>query len=533
MSAESYTLIIGLALLLYTCLPGPSFRLEQFDLPKDVTLGILGVVCALGVATRGPVPWESAMDAPIAACICWGGVLTLLVATNADTAWRTIGTFAAALSVFLLARRVGAEPQSEMLFRAISVEVAGVAAIVLLETYGGIPFISEQGRGPGGTLGNRNLAARIFCLSLPLLWRQMVLELAPATRRVIMGMVMLTISAIVISRSRGPWIISSVLVISLPLASRLLSSSGSVERVRTAAKQWSAAIIIGGLLAVLLPNRMGWTATDFESSASRTLDYQTGTGRGRVIQAQTAWRMIRTSPLVGFGPGNWSIMYAAFAPEDDPSVKIGAFYPAPRVPRNEVLSFVSEFGIPGLVLGVVSLIALFARLVPMLRRADIIVQHSGLMGLAIGGAAALLGLFDSIIRVAPTVGLLALMLGLVVGQNRARSIRARKGRVSSDFTRRGLVIGYAWASLIFARGALQDLAAFRILTSAKTIRDLYRAVTIAPNNVEARMVLAYVLVGANRCDLARSHLEQAARLQPFSASVRALGTTCDQRMRKP
>ncbi len=533
-SSASGTLLIGLTLLLFCWIPGPVYRLERFDLPKDFVLGVLGMVCALQVLLHDEVPWEATVDAPLAICLAWGAVLTLAVAINADLAWRTIGGFCAAASIFVLARRVGARGHANHVYLAICIILFAFAALVVLEAFGGMPFISTPGRRPGATLGNRNLAARVACLSLPLLWRQLVVSDRTAIRRALPIMVVVVMAAIVLSRSRGVFLVTAGLVVVILAATWWPSESPLAKRARTASRWWVAAVLTGAVLATLLPNQLGWGAADFADSARSTLEYQSGTGRGRVIQAQTTWRMIRAAPLVGVGPGNWSIDYTAFARTGDPSVQAGAYYPAPQIPRNDVLSFTAEFGVAGILLCLVSAVALFARIIVMLRSRDALRKHSGLMLLTIGGAAALLGLFDSVVRVAPTVGLLALMMGLAVGEDAGRTERSRKSiSLGRQFGLQAIFVGYACASLVLARGALQDITAFRIIGSLRTIGDFYRAAAAAPNNVEARMLLAYMLSGANRCELAQPHLTQAALLQPFSGAVRRLQVKCDETVRKP
>lgn len=310
-------------------------------------------------------------------------------------------------------------------------------------------------------------------------------------------------------------------------------SSGLPKRTRYAWYLWAGAVLVGGSLIVLLPNRLGWRRDDFASSALMAFEYRTGTGRGRIIQAQTTSRIIHDAPVLGVGPGNWSIVYPAYARASDPSVKLGAFYPAPRIPRNDILSFGAEFGAPGVALGIVALIALLGRAVLMLRSSDMVTQQSGLMIFGVSAAAGLLGFFDSIIRVAPTLGLLAVMLGLAVGEGTARTSLQRNAGRGRHFGQRTMLVGYACASFVLARSALQDIATLRVLESARTIEDLHRAVRVAPNNVEARMLLALVLAGAGRCDLARPHVARAALLQPFSGAVRSLRLRCDISMRQP
>lgn len=141
LSLASATLLVGLAFLLFSWIPGPPVRPEQFTLPKDAALGVLGVVCCIQLMFRPAVPWDTPIDAPLAAAVCWGALLTAMLATNTDLAWRSIGSLSAAMSLFLLARRVGAESGTELIHLMTCFVVAVMAALVLLEAFGGVRFI--------------------------------------------------------------------------------------------------------------------------------------------------------------------------------------------------------------------------------------------------------------------------------------------------------------------------------------------------------------------------------------------------------
>jgi O-antigen ligase len=528
-------LFVGLSLLLFSWVPGPPVVSEQFALPKDVVLGGLGLASAVLLVARQGLPWERAIDAPIVALLGWGVLLTVIAATNTDVAWRALGTFAAAFALFVLARSVSTESRAETLYSAICLVLGAVVVAVLLEAYGGIPFISEQGRAPGATLGNRNLVARLLCLSLPLFWRQLILADRPRTRRMLAAIIMLATVAVILSRSRGAWLVAGMIMImiALPVVSLFISDSQLIPRTRACARLWAIAILVGAVLAVATPNRLGWTLRDFASSASRALDYQRGSGRGRVIQAETTLRMIRARPLEGVGPGNWWITYPAFGRLGDPSLEADALYAGPQVPRGDVLSLTAEFGIPGLLLFLVGATGLVMRAVSMLRIPDRVVQSSGVMILAICGATALLSFVDPVLRLSPTLGLIALLLGLGLG----RAARAAPANTPPDqaaapplgvrCARRAVVAVCGVASLLPADGALRDLAVLPTITSANaSLNDMYRAESIAPHNVEVRLLLSSLLIGTHRCDLAALHLAQASRLEPFSDVARRLRARC-------
>ena len=527
---SSLVLICGMAVLLFVWIPGPPFRLEQFDLPKDFVLGVIGAICAATLALwQERRPWEPFLDASLAALLSWGTALSCVVSKDGHQAWHALGIFAAATCIYLLARQVAASADVEWLLLALCLIVGVFATVVLLEAWGGLPFISTFGRRPGGTIGNRNLAARVTCLTLPLLWRQLVLTRPRALRCLLAILVMISIAVIVLSRSRGSLIVATALVAALPVAGWWLSGADDrrEHKVCSTSRLWLAAVSIGVSTAVFIPNRMGWRPTEFADSARRVLDYSSGTGLGRVIQAQVTWRMIQSAPLLGVGPGRWSVLYPAFSRAGDPSVNFGAFYPGPQVPRNDALGFVAEYGTVGLVLGLLFVGALTHHALRMLRCSAALTRQSGLLILAIGTAALALGLFDSVVRVAPTIALIALFVGLMPGVNYSGDPCTKKTRHRLDLGLRALLAAYGFAGILLARGALQDLACLRILNSARTVGDLYRAVAVSPSNSEARILLALALVGARRCDLAKPHIAQAALLEPLSEVVGDLRVRCN------
>ncbi len=219
---------------------------------------------------------------------------------------------------------------------------------------------------------------------------------------------------------------------------------------------------------------------------------------------------------------------ASEAAPGDPSVRLGSFYPAPIIPRNDILGFLAEFGLPGLALALAGTIALVAEGGAMARRADARLRHLGLLILAIIVANLLLELFDSVVRVATTVGLSAIVVGLALGEGVRGAPSVAIPRRISILLRRLIVLGYACGALGLARGAWEDFAALRIIMSAHSVRDMYQAVAVAPNNAEAAILLSYVLIGVKHCDLARPYLKRVAVLEPYSLLVKALQKQCPE-----
>jgi O-antigen ligase len=507
---------------------GPVVSSQQFALPKELVLAVLALASAVLLLSRDDTVWFPSIDGPLAIVMSWGGVLILVRATNTAVAWQALGTFTAGTLVFLLAREVGSKTSIDLPLLALCVVMACFAVVMLLEALGAIPFISEPGRRPGATVGNRNLAARLLCLTLPLLWRQAFHTVRRSRRLAFGSLTAVMIAAIVLSRSRGAWLAAAVLVSTLPAVTFWTSDRNTRGTLRWTMVSWFGGVFIGALVAVVVPNHLNWGPDDFASSAQRILQHQTGTGRGRLIQASTTWRLIRAAPLMGVGPGNWAIIYPAYATSDDPSVRWSAFYPAPQEPRNEILSFAAEFGIPGLIVALSGLLGLSTRAIGMLRSNDAFTQQRGLAVLASVLGATLLGIFDSVVRPPPTLALLAIIVGLAFGAGSVTE-GTRPARRRGLVARKAVIVGYASTSLLLANYAIRDIAAFGIIRTLSNLRELYQAVAIAPSNMEARMLLAYGLAGVGRCDLAERQLVHAAQLQPYSRAPTNLRVRCGAR----
>jgi len=269
-------LLGGLALVLFGFLPGPPYRLDQYDLPKDAALGAIGLTCALQLLARRPPWWEDRISVTLMAFWCWGAIAAPVLATNDVLAWRTPGTLGAAASIFLLARRAGFLGDASKMYWGVVALVCIMYVLVLLEAYGAIPFLSAPGRRPGATLGNRNFVARLACLVLPVLWSRLFVEDRRRQRYILLTIVAASAAVIVLSRSRGSFLVACGLTLFLPMATRWRDPTTARLPWRVVTAMWTAAVLIGGTAVVVVPNKLGWRAADFANSASRVAEYQTG-----------------------------------------------------------------------------------------------------------------------------------------------------------------------------------------------------------------------------------------------------------------
>ena len=155
------------------------------------------------------------------------------------------------------------------------------------------------------------------------------------------------------------------------------------------------------------------------------------------------------------------------------------------------------------------------------------IRQSGLMALSTLAAAVALGLLEPVVRVSASLILLAILLGLVIAAAPGRSAPPPITRIRL-FGGTAILVACGAGSLWFAVESARDVIAFQTIASADHVDDFYRAVRVAPQNYEARMMLALRLVRANKCDLAEPHIMHASRLQPFSGATVRLRAICDK-----
>ena len=75
-------LLAGVALIVFIFLPGPPYRLDQYDLPKDVGLGVLGIACGLQLLSRQHPRREDRVGFTLFAFLGWGALTVPLAGIN-------------------------------------------------------------------------------------------------------------------------------------------------------------------------------------------------------------------------------------------------------------------------------------------------------------------------------------------------------------------------------------------------------------------------------------------------------------------
>lgn len=252
------------------------------------------------------------------------------------------------------------------------------------------------------------------------------------------------------------------------------------------------------------------------------MNYQEGSGRGRLIQYRNSTVMALRSPLLGVGPGNWPVEYPRHAARRDPSLAPDeAGTTSNPWPSSDWVAFLAERGFPAFLLlaGVFAALALGAwRRMRSARDAD-----EGLVALtllATLAAVVVVGAFDAVLLLALPALLVWTALGALSGPEDLRPVAAAPGaRVAA------LLLVALAAGAGAARSATQ-LAAMSIYAEGGGRESLERAARLDPGSYRIHLRLARGSgrrTRGSRCEHARA----ANSLYPSAAAAKRLANACD------
>src|SRR5262249_26735772 len=211
-------------------------------------------------------------------------------------------------------------------------------------------------RPPGGLLQNRNFAGEFLGLAVPF-------ALIAVRRRVSTLLVLLGL-ALALTRCRTGWIAA------IAATGALIAVSKRSDRRIAAAG--AGLLVVGALLAGILPNRLRWHGRHSQVKTLSTLfDVRSGSGAFRLRQYRETLALLDGRWVKGLGPGNWQRAISSRDPQ------LGAN----RIPHSDYLRTVSDGGIVALV-GLLGVYAAAAALA-WRRRSDFPEGASFVLALAI------------------------------------------------------------------------------------------------------------------------------------------------------
>src|SRR5438477_4597205 len=384
---------IGAVAVVLAATTDTAFDLDRFLVPKELVLHLTAVIAGL-LTLRGAV--RSKTDRLLIIYLLLSAI-SAAFATNRWLGLRGLAISASAIVLFWAARALREAGLDRPLLNAIALAVVVAAGIALLQAYGLQTALFASERAPGGTLGNRNFVGHMIAFGLP----AVLLAALNARRKFASIGVAIAFAALVLTRSRAAWIAAVVVIVVFVVVSmwrrRLGGSPAGTPALHRAAVVVSA--LIGIAAALLIPNRLRWRSENpYLDSARGVTSYDAGSGRGRLIQYERSLRMAASHPLLGVGPGNWSVEFPRRAPADDrslnPSEPGMTFNPWPS---RDWIAFVAERGL-----------------------AAAVILALALAGIALGGSAALIataagaivaGLFDAVLLLPAPALLVWMTLG--------------------------------------------------------------------------------------------------------------------------
>ena len=491
---------------------------DAFAVPKEVVAAIAPLfACALALLAARPLrlSWP---EAALAGFLLVSAA-ALAQAASPTLAWRAFAVSCGGVAAFLAARRLAALGHRRALLAAAGAAAVVGALTVLLEAHGVTPELSMIGRSPGGSEGNRNYMAHLLVAGLPLLLVGGA-RTSGATRAGLLAGLAVVVMAIVLSRSRGAWLAGTAAV-AVSCAGILLARHAD----RVTPRRLAAALlccVVAVLAAVHLPNQLRWGSDDpFLATAAAIVDGDRGTGRGRLIQYRNTLAMIPEAPLLGVGPGNWSLGYPAHASAGDPSYMPRSPQPVNRLPSSDWLGLAAERGLLALLAALAAGATLAIACWRRLRSASESGADRAVVCLATMAAVAVAGVFDAVLSRPTPLLVVAVLIGAAAPEGAGVPVPDRWARrTAALLALAAIFLGIRLAPLV---EATHHRTAY--LTGGR-IERLERAADATPDDYRVQMALALRWARRNRCDRAAGPARRALATMPGLSLARSILERC-------
>ena len=507
-------LALGALAVVLGVLPSELFDLDRFTVPKELALLgaalLAGTVLLLradriefGVAEVGLVLFGLFSTA------------SALAASNRWISLRALGVTIGGIATFFVARMITGRIGRGAVLVPMLAAVLVAGATGLLQAYGWSSDALANTRAPGGTLGNRNFMAHLMVLGLPLAaWL-----LASARSRWVAGLagvaIAVMIAATVLSRSRAAWVGAGSVVAVAGLAA-LLTRGGPPRIPRRRLWGLIGAATLGGLAAMVVPNRLEWKSpSPYRDSLRDVLNYQEGSGRGRLIQYRNSLRLVRHHPVLGAGPGNWLVTYPLVTTANDPSFDQDDPSPTNPWPSSDWVALVVERGPLGALLWLFTGLAF--SVVALRRARDPEHGAAAIAALSLLAAAAVEGVFDAVFLLAPPTLVVMGSIGALLPATRPVGELVVIGRRFRTLLWFLLVVG----GLAAKSGG--QAAAILLAGDGWSPRQMEDALRFDPGNYRLHLLLA----ARSSCSVARRNALAAQRDLPHHPAPARLVRRCN------
>jgi O-antigen ligase len=492
---------------------------DRFAFPKELlALGFAG--CAVLWTLLSSSQANSDRVDHVAILILLSATISATQATNPWYAQRSLCILAAGIGLLFAAR--AARVSHRTVFNAIAIAGLMLSIGVLLEAWGFLPGLSLAGRAPGATLGNRNYAAQLFLVVAPSSAFSLIDAQTTRTRALYATGFALLITGIITCRTRGVWLASTATL------------TFAIAGVAWATKRWlspthrslnnhiaTLALVtaIGATIGITTARYVWRSESPLSETFGRLTDYQHGTGLSRFTQYRNTFQMVADHPLLGVGPGNWSVAYPRYAQPDDPDYKPEAAQPLNRLPNSDWAGLVSERGLVGAFL-VAWFLWLTGRRIWRDGQVDSHAAANSLVLATTGIAVMSVGVFDAVLLRPEMLCLASLVFGTIPRPSAPpRAPRDPAVRMLMSFAL--LVV---WIpNLVIAVRRIESGE----LRSSTELDDWRTAARLDPGDYIVRGMLATRLAAMSACTEAAEHARSTLALFPESKPARRVLDQCE------
>jgi hypothetical protein len=277
-----------------------------------------------------------------------------------------------------------------------------------------------------------------------------------------------------------------------------------------------------GAAALVIPNTLNWKSdSPYLETARSVVNYREGSGHGRLVQYRNTGRMTLHHPLLGAGPGNWSVVYPTFASRGDPSLTDDGMTANPW-PSSDWMTFLSERGPVAFVLLALAVASLVVDAARALRlEGD---PERALAAWALLGTLAVLlvvGTFDAVLLLPPAALVGWGLLGALAPPSRPRvEVELPTVRRFAAMALVGLLGGLA------VTRSVRQVAAMTVYDEGTRTSLVERAAALDPGSYRIRVRLAELNARRGRCKQVREHAGAARALYPDASAPKRLLAAC-------
>jgi O-antigen ligase/polysaccharide polymerase Wzy-like membrane protein len=516
----------GALAVVLAALPYKAFDLDRYFVPKELVLHIAAMAAALcclvprGRLSLARVDWLLIGYLAIS-------TVSAVLAENRWLATRALAISFSGAALFWVGRVLRRDGLGRPVLWALATAGAVGAITSLMQAYGLTTEYFSLNRSPGGTFGNRNFMAHLGAIVAPtVVYCGLTTRRAVATlyASILLGIIA---AAEVLSRTRAAWL--ALLAAGVPIAIAAWMSRDRWSGRETSRRFVILAITtaIGALLALVLPNTLEWNSkSPYLESVRGMVNYQEGSGHGRLVQYTNSLRMTLGNPLLGVGPGNWAVAYPRYASRGDASISsVDDGMTSNPWPSSDWVAFAAERGAVATALLALTFVAFLALAVWHARVARGSESVLGAFALAATAIVTLVvGAFDAVLLLAPPTLFVWLLLGVYA---EPVAVSVSRPTLTTGVRQWAPVLVFALGVIAVGRSALQ-VAAMATYSASTRQSALERAALYDPGSYRIHIRLAESYLNAGRCDRARSAARSARDLYPMASTPRQLLAECGE-----